>query len=66
MASDMRHTTRGGMLPIKHERILKPERPDQTLGKGRAVGAGENRIMIYPADQGFHGRDHEKNLNPEE
>ncbi|HEY0653869.1 MAG TPA: hypothetical protein VGD65_12110 [Chryseosolibacter sp.] len=58
----MRHTTRGGWKPIKHERILKPDfqnNDDDTSSPDQ-----KRRLRFWSEDgtQTYHGSDKEKLL----
>jgi hypothetical protein len=59
----MRHTTRGGWKPIKHERILKPEvQKDEEYfsGSGREQ---KKSSSVSSAIGGSHGPGKEKDIN---
>lgn len=39
---------------------------DSLLKNKRSAGSGDKKTTIYPKKMGYHGKDQEKDLNPEE
>jgi hypothetical protein len=58
----MRHTTRGGWKPLKHERILKPDFQKDDDEQSGSERQGKNASSLEARLQRFHGNDKEKLL----
>jgi hypothetical protein len=58
----MRHTTRGGWKPLKHERILKPDFQKDDDEQSPIERQDKNAASSDTRMQGFHGSDKEKLL----